>query len=345
MIDQSNSYLLKTIFRPGILYTVLMFFSFQACVPPRQFAEFEEQHTECIEKREHLKAKNEFLTVENTELKAKLNGLENEVDELVQDSINKNEALARMTIEYQNLQDRYTKLREAQESLKTGSARETRKLLSELQAAQDDLQRRENDLRALELELQDKRKDLEAIQTKMENQQARLVELEQILYKQDSIMNALRQKVSAALLGFEGQGLTVTRKNGNVYVSLEEKLLFKSGSSEIGASGQQALKQLAQVLEQNKDIHVMIEGHTDDVPYISTGPIKDNWDLSVKRATAVVRILLEHSSIKPQRLTAAGRGEYLPVDPAKTPQARARNRRTEIILTPDLNELYRLFSE
>jgi chemotaxis protein MotB len=335
----------KTLISPILLCWLVAYIFMNACVPPTRLAELETQHVECVDEREHLKARNEFLTVENTEMKALLGGLETEVEQLVQDSIEKNDAFSRITIEYKNLQDRYNRLREAQEDLKQGSARETKRLLTELQAAQDDLQRRENDLRALEVELQEKRKNIEEMQQELRSQKTRLVELERVLNSQDSIMNALRQKVSSALLGFEGQGLTVTRKNGNVYVSLEEKLLFKTGSSEIGTEGQRALKQLAKVLEQNKDINIMIEGHTDDVPYISSGSILDNWDLSVKRATAVVRILLDGTTIDPERLTAAGRGEYMPVDPAKTPQARAKNRRTEIILTPDLDELYRLFSE
>ncbi len=152
----------------------------------------------------------------------------------------------------------------------------------------------------------------------------------------------ITQKVSDALLGFENQGLTVTQKNGKVYVSLDEKLLFKSGSTVVDPKGVSALKNLAGVLEQNPDINVMIEGHTDDVPVISGSTYKDNWDLSALRATSIVRILLEGSSINPQRLTTAGRSQYLPVEIAKTAEARQKNRRTEIILSPKLDELYKL---
>jgi chemotaxis protein MotB len=132
-------------------------------------------------------------------------------------------------------------------------------------------------------------------------------------------------------------------KNGKVYVSLDEKLLFKSASWDIDANGRNALKKLAGVLEKNTDIQIMIEGHTDDVPYNpGNGQLVDNWDLSLKRATTVVRVLLDGSSINPQRLTASGRSEYLPVDARKVADARQKNRRTEIILTPNLDELYRL---
>ena len=158
----------------------------------------------------------------------------------------------------------------------------------------------------------------------------------------DRILDALRQKVADALMGFEGQGLTVTRKDGKVYVSLDEKLLFKSGSTVVDPNGVCALKQLAVVLAKNPDIDIMIEGHTDDVPFRKGSTVKDNWDLSVLRATSIVRILLDGSGIEPTRLTVAGRGEFLPVDSGQTTEARRKNRRTEIILSPDLSEVFKI---
>jgi chemotaxis protein MotB len=135
-------------------------------------------------------------------------------------------------------------------------------------------------------------------------------------------------------------------KNGKVYVSLDEKLLFKSASWDIDANGRNALKKLAGVLERNPGIQITIEGHTDNVPYNpGSGQLKDNWDLSVKRATTVVRVLLEGTKIDPKRLTASGRSEYIPVEASNTSDARQKNRRTEIVLTPDLTELYRLIDK
>ena len=141
-------------------------------------------------------------------------------------------------------------------------------------------------------------------------------------------MQDLKNKVSEALLGFENNGLTVTNKNGKVYVSLDEKLLFKTASWDIDANGRSALKKLAGVLEKNPNIQVTIEGHTDNVPYNpGTGQLRDNWDLSVKRATTVVRVLLEGSKINPGRLTASGRSEYFPVEAGR--YSRMHDRRTE----------------
>ena len=160
--------------------------------------------------------------------------------------------------------------------------------------------------------------------------------------KRDRVLDDLRTKVADALMGFEGQGLTVTRKDGKVYVSLDEKLLFQSGSTVVDPNGVKALQQLAVVLGNNPDINIMIEGHTDDVPFRKGSSIKDNWDLSVLRATSIVRILMNNPKIIPTNITVAGRGEYLPVDPAGTTEARRKNRRTEIILSPDFTEIFRI---
>ena len=127
-----------------------------------------------------------------------------------------------------------------------------------------------------------------------------------------------------------------------MYVSLDESLLFASGKTAVEPKGVEALKNVAKVLEQNTDINIVVEGHTDDVPMKGTGDIKDNWDLSVMRATSVTKILLQGANINPTRITSAGRGEFFPIDAAKTPEARKKNRRTEIILTPKLDELLKV---
>jgi chemotaxis protein MotB len=226
---------------------------------------------------------------------------------------------------------------------------ETKKLLSELQLSKEDLQKKEDALVELEKSLDLKKKNLETLQSELneknkmlELKNTRLFELERILKSKDSLVKDLKDKVVEALTGFEGEGLTIEQKNGKVYVSLEEKLLFKSGKWDVDPKGQSAIKKLAAVLEKNTDINVMIEGHTDDVPYKGTGGVEDNWDLSVKRATAIVKILLKDSKIDPKRITASGHGEFLPVDAAKTSDARAKNRRTEIILTPKLDKLFEI---
>mgnify|MGYP001731297505 FL=1 len=188
-------------------------------------------------------------------------------------------------------------------------------------------------------------KELEENQMALNERSRRVDELEAMLRSREEAINNIRNKVTDALTGFDGKGLSISIKNGNVYVSMEDKLLFRSGSFEIDPNGAQAVRDLSDVLVQNPDINVMVEGHTDDVPYRSNGQLRDNLDLSAKRATTVVRLLLENKAIAPSRIIAAGRGESLPVATGKTAEDRAKNRRTEIILTPKLDELMQLMQE
>lgn len=162
--------------------------------------------------------------------------------------------------------------------------------------------------------------------------------LEKELRMKDSAVRALRESVARALTGFTGKDLQVEVKNGKVYVSMQEKLLFATGSTAVDQRGREALLSLAEALHNQKDILVQVEGHTDDQP-IKGGTIRDNWDLSVLRATSIVRILTAEGKLEPTRVYAGGRGEFMPVDAAKTSEARARNRRTEIILTPRLDKI------
>ncbi|MCC8034786.1 MAG: OmpA family protein [Rikenellaceae bacterium] len=185
-------------------------------------------------------------------------------------------------------------------------------------------------------------RQLEASQRELDERSQRVEELQGLLRAREEAIAEIRRKVADALLGFEGQGLTITTRDGNVYVSMDDKLLFRSGSFEIEPEGARAVGDLAAVLAANPDINIMVEGHTDDVPYRPNGHLQDNLDLSAKRATTVTRLLLSGGGISPERIVSAGRGESLPVDPGTTAQARARNRRTEIILSPKLDELLQL---
>jgi len=186
---------------------------------------------------------------------------------------------------------------------------------------------------------------LEARQKELEEKEAHLSELQNILDQKEAEVKALKNKVTNALKGFEDMGLTIYEKNGKVYVSLDEKLLFASGSWDIDSKGKEALSELGKVLANDTNINVVIEGHTDNIPYRGSGNVKDNWDLSVMRATAVVKEILKNKDINPHRITASGRSEYLPIDPEDSKEARAKNRRTEIILTPKLDELFKIIGQ
>lgn len=183
--------------------------------------------------------------------------------------------------------------------------------------------------------------DLGTNQERLRQREARLRELESILRRQDSILAKLNASVKDALMGFNPDELTVEMKNGKVYVSMTDKLLFKSGDATVEAKGKDALKRLAEVLNKNPDVTLAIEGHTDNVP-IKTALYKDNWDLSAARSTNVVRLLSEEYKMDPHRLTASGKGEYFPVADNSSVEGKARNRRTEIVLSPKLDELMKM---
>ena len=176
-------------------------------------------------------------------------------------------------------------------------------------------------------------------ETELQSRGARVDQLEQMIEDQKKALNDLKERLSSALLNYKGKGLTVEQRNGKVYISMENKLLFKSGSWVVEAEGVQALEQLAKVLEENPEITVLIEGHSDNVPFTSKGALESNWDLSTKRATAVVQILLKNKQILPQNLTAAGRSEYVPIAPNSSAEGRAANRRIEVVLSPSLDEI------
>ena len=327
----------------GIMLIIISAFS---CVSGKKYSSLSDTSKHFMNERDALKEDNIGLQMTNRELEFKLSsldretaGLRKEYEKIVGE---RDKALG----DYSNMTMRYNELQNAQEDLIKGNVRETQKLLEELRAAQDNLQNKEDLLKQLSESLDAKKASLDELTWELEKRSARMAELEKILDAQKNIVQDLKNKVSEALLGFENNGLTVEMKNGKVYISLDEKLLFRSGSYEIDANGRRALKQLAGVLERNTDIQITIEGHTDNVPYNpGSGQLRDNWDLSVKRATTVVRVLLEGSRIDARRLTASGRSEYLPIDSRNTPDARQKNRRTDIVLTPDLTELYELINK
>lgn len=176
----------------------------------------------------------------------------------------------------------------------------------------------------------------------LQKREARLKEVEEILRKRDEATNALKNKLQKALLGFQQSGLSVDIRNGKVYVSLTDKLLFGSGSIVIDEKGKLALQELAKVLKTQPEINISVEGHTDNQRVVNLGQIKDNWDLSVLRATSVVRFLTDVEKIENTRITATGKGEYQPIEAGSEPDIRSRNRRIEIVLSPKLDELYNL---
>lgn len=319
---------------------VLLMFS--SCVSMKKFNELQTSHKNCTDEVANLKAKNNEYFTTMTEQSALIDNLKKQNEHLIADSAEMGTKYRDLFRQHRALADAYDTLMNMNLAMMKGNKFETQRLIRELEKVKENLQKKEDALKILEANLHNKSDSLNDLQISLDEKQLKLDELQSILDKKDSVVKALKNKVSEALLGYENKGLTVKQKNGKVYVSMDESLLFASGKYEVTPKGTDALRKLAKVLESNADINIMVEGHTDNVPYKGTDQLLDNWDLSTKRATTVIRILLASKGINPERITAAGRSEYVPVENANTSEARAKNRRTEIILTPKLDELLKL---
>ncbi len=288
---------------------------------------------------DELKTQNNALKAENRNLMAQLDSVSGGNDytsKKLSDAVAtlKSEK-SRLQMELEAVKNNLKQLQDSYDALEATSSenlsenlKRNRNLLNQLEEKQNLLNKESKRLNKLEEDL--------ALREK------RITELEAVIASKDATMKALKTAISNALIDFEGKGLTVEQRNGKVYVSMENKLLFESGSWAVNNRGREAVLQLSKVLANNPEISVLIEGHTDNVPYSGKGNIKDNWDLSMKRATAIVKILSQNPLIKKENLTAAGRGEYAPVTSNATASGRAQNRRIEIILAPKLDKLTQL---
>lgn len=310
--------------------------------------------TSCVSKKvfEDLESKYAKLRKENRNLSSNLASAKKDLGKMTSDYEIAYEELQTAKSSLANFKSNYETAQAGLESLQASydaleanssasiaaNSKKNRELLAELEVKQAALAANKG---ALEAE----RKRLEQLQRDLADRSNRIDELEALIAAKDANLRNLKEAISKALTDFEGKGLTVEQRDGKVYVSLENKLLFDSGSWTVGANGRTAVNQLGSVLGDNPDIAVLIEGHTDNVPYGGTGNLKGNWDLSAKRATAIVNILRENKSIDPKNLTAAGRGEYAPVAPNDTAENKAKNRRIEVILTPKLDEVTALLKD
>lgn len=288
-------------------------------------------YNELENKLANLQKEHATLTDENGELQKAKTQLESEKEGLTSELNKTKSDLEKLKADYAAAQNKYKVLQDSYAALEKNSG----------EALQANM-KKNHDLLA---ELDTKSKALAIEKERLSKSAKRLQELEDLIAAKEAAMMKLKETLSKALNGFEGKGLTVEQKNGKVYVSMENKLLFNSGSWAIGSEGRKAVVEVAKVLGENPDIAVLIEGHTDDDAFKSSGPIADNWDLSTKRATAIVAILSENPKVNKQNLTAAGRSEYAPLQSNSTPEGKAKNRRIEIILTPRLDEISKMLNE
>lgn len=325
------------------LAIAILFISlFAACVPAKKVEDIKRKKAICEEQRAALEEANRKLDEDYTEVNEKYQDLMKSHKGLMTDTTIQGRSLRLMTKNYDQLNETYQLLLDKNKELLAGREAESAKMFNNLTDSQSKLRERTAALDQAKLNLEAKERNLAQLKTELEQREKRVNELEAILARKDSAVNALKSKVQKALLGFENNGLTIEQKNGKVYVSLDESLLFASGSYTIEKKGKEALNSLGSVLEKNADVNVLVEGHTDNVPFKGSGVIQDNWDLSVKRATSVVKIILEKNEIDAKRLTAAGRADFVPIATNETKEGRSKNRRTEIILSPKLDELFEL---
>ncbi|MGB1268982.1 MAG: OmpA family protein [Flavobacteriaceae bacterium] len=302
-----------------------------SCVSKKVFTDLESDYAKLKKENRALEDKNKDCDELTTKLQDELATAESAIEQLKADKAKLANEIAETQSKVDGLGQSYKELEKNSSSELAKNAAKNRELLQQLEDKEKALATENARLIALQKELDARSK--------------RVDELESALAAKDANMKALKNSISKALTNFEGKGLTVEQRDGKVYVSMENKLLFKSGSWNVGADGKQAVKQLGEVLAVNPEINVLIEGHTDNDAFNSKGDISGNWDLSTKRATAIVNILQENTAINAESLTAAGRSEFAPIASNDTPEGKGKNRRIEVILTPKLDEVSKLLSE
>ena len=320
--------------RPVVAMLTAMCLVFTGCVSTQQYEALQSQLDEAEEENASLRLSRQDAEIASRELEGKLAKLKDQNTSL-------NEDIERIGAQAKLLREEVARLTELNDALTDQSsgrlsniAEENRQLLEDVMRIREELQEREDRLNRLERDLNEK-------SALLESRSQRVEELESLLEARERAAEALRARLAEALLGFQGKGLNVEQRNGKVYVSMEAQLLFPSGSAQVDPVGREALAGLAEVIAEQTDLEIVVEGHTDTDQVRSTSIPRNNWELSVLRATAVVGILLENPGVDPAMLSASGRSEYHPVDASD----KAKNRRIEVILAPNLDSLYELISD
>jgi chemotaxis protein MotB len=329
----------------SILHFIAITLLVSSCVTPKI-------HNALLSENERVTNKltdNEKMVLELNdaleEKEGKILIIENLLSELRNDSVQNGKALAILQDKYNELSDTYDLLTSKSSRYMADKAKETKKLLEQLEQVQTALFAKEDELNNISNSLDIKEEELRLAEDELSARSIRVTELEDIINRKDSMVTSLKNSISKALIGLEGEGLTIEKRNGKVYISLEEDLLFASGKYVVNNGGVTALNKLATALAPQTDLEILVEGHTDDVPLSGKGLVKDNWDLSVMRATNVVKVLTKNSSLNPLQLTAAGRAEFAPIASNETKEGRSSNRRIEMILSPNLDDLFDLLEK
>ena len=323
-----------------LIYLLISSFFFQGCVPARKFEEISEKQEVCAGELKTLKTLKTELQTENTELESINQQLKELTSRLIKDTTILGKSLRMKEKQYDKIDLLNKRIQDQLEMLQTGQSIEKQRLMADLEKRKSDLLILEDQQRAFEIELNNKKQQLEDMSIELQKREQRVNELEEIIANKDAMVRALKEKVANALLGFRDKGLSVIEKDGKVYISMDAKLLFASGSTKVDSEGIKALKELAKVLEDQKDLEILVEGHTDTDKMRSNSHPVDNWELSVLRATSVVKIMLENSKMDPTTVSASGRSQFIPIDI----ENKAKNRRIEVVLIPKLDELFEIIN-
>ncbi len=312
---------------------------FVGCVPQRKFAEMKTAKDESDVENTELQKQLDNVNAVSKEQGATIETLKKSVNKLNEDTTLYGKEYRRIRMMYDKVNDLNNELLSKNEKLYNNSLEENKKLLRDLERAKEALQVKEDSLYKLEKSVKEKQVALAKAQKDLFDREVKIKELDSLLQAQRSASELLKDKLEAALLNYKNKGISVREENGKVYVSMEAQLLFPSGKTDINPDGKLAIIQLAKIIQDEKGLNIIVEGHTDTDKINSGGSIpRDNWELSVLRSTEVIKLITSNSSIDPAQLSASGRSEFHPLDV----NDKARNRRIEIILEPNLKELYKL---
>lgn len=329
----------------SLLYILLVITLLASCVTPKIHNTLIEEHEKVKQSLTNEEKKNLVFQTNLEESESKIKKLTHYIDRLKNDSAKNSEALSSVRSKYKSLSESYDLLASKNSRFMSNKAKEIKNLLEQLEQAENEIFTKEDQLNKVLKSLKVKEDELKIAQENLKQRSIRVSELEEIINKKDSLVSVLKKSISRALTGLEGEGLTIEQRNGKVYISLEEDLLFASGRYNINQNGISALNKLSNALENQQNLEILVEGHTDSIPLNGKGAIKDNWDLSVKRATSVVKVLLTNSNLLSSQFTAAGRAEFYPIASNATKEGRSANRRIEMILSPNLDDLYELLDQ
>jgi chemotaxis protein MotB len=305
-----------------------------ACVAPAVHTELQTRAEVLQTENNALRTQSDVLQVRLTETQSNLRTAQQLATTLQEDTARLASDVRKTRRSLTDLEANFDYLTKNKDRLSSANLNETKAMLVRMERLQSELEQKEEALKAEQARL-------EEVAFTLQTRERRVVELESEIARKDSLVQYVQKSVADALLGFQGKGLTVSLKNGKVYVSMDNSLLFNSGSWTVQDKGRLALERLAKVLASNKDVRIEVEGHTDNDAYRGAGQVLDNWDLSVMRATAVTKILTG-KGVDASRVSAVGRGEFQPLAPNETPENKAKNRRTEIIISPRLDALANL---